>query len=246
MNRSDHASEGEPRKVKARLLWASDIPPKWVEYIKSLSSGRSKDECWPWERSVNRRGYGIFSARLKIVTSISAHRAAFALANGSAPGDFLIRHTCDNPPCCNPSHLIIGTHLDNTHDMLDRNRGKWAKLNQDERIQQTQHFARGTNKTSRRVIGPDGKIRSSAREVDDELGLTKGTTWRRCNDGDSEWSFIDAKNEYSKRQTKWSKKVISPEGKEWNSGSEAAKELGEKLLTVLQWCRRGTRGWRFA
>jgi DNA invertase Pin-like site-specific DNA recombinase len=27
-----------------------------------------------------------------------------------------VLHCCDNPPCCNPSHLFLGTRSENTHD----------------------------------------------------------------------------------------------------------------------------------
>ncbi len=38
------------------------------------------------------------------------------------PDGLFVRHTCDNPPCCNPAHLLIGTAADNTHDAIERDR----------------------------------------------------------------------------------------------------------------------------
>lgn len=35
---------------------------------------------------------------------------------------FCIRHTCDNPRCINPDHLLIGTLKDNMQDMISRGR----------------------------------------------------------------------------------------------------------------------------
>ena len=34
-----------------------------------------------------------------------------------------MRHSCDNPRCCNPNHLSVGTQRDNILDMVKR--GRW-------------------------------------------------------------------------------------------------------------------------
>lgn len=49
------------------------------------------------------------------------------LANGQDPGGLVIRHKCDNPPCCNPAHLEIGTRADNNRDMYERGRERHVK-----------------------------------------------------------------------------------------------------------------------
>lgn len=51
-----------------------------------------------------------------------AHRIAWELTNGPIPKGLICRHRCDNPPCCNPAHLEIGTYHDNNMDMLKRER----------------------------------------------------------------------------------------------------------------------------
>ncbi|WP_080403738.1 HNH endonuclease [Burkholderia ubonensis] len=39
------------------------------------------------------------------------HRIIWNLFNGSKPAaGAVIRHTCDNPGCCNPTHLRHGSH----------------------------------------------------------------------------------------------------------------------------------------
>lgn len=92
---------------------------------------RSEEECWNWtgyQNSGKRSGecrYGridIFGKK-----GVYAHRVAYFLAH---PGKLtleredgrLIRHSCDNPLCCNPRHLLVGTHAQNVEDMLSRGR----------------------------------------------------------------------------------------------------------------------------
>jgi hypothetical protein len=77
------------------------------------------DECWPWQRGKSSRGYGIFSVKHK---SIRAHRFAYFLTHGPIPFGKIILHSCDNPPCCNPSHLTPGTNLENVQDRHSKGR----------------------------------------------------------------------------------------------------------------------------
>jgi len=50
-----------------------------------------------------------------------AHRIAYELLKGPT-GDFFVLHTCDNPPCCNPDHLWLGTQADNIKDCKEKGR----------------------------------------------------------------------------------------------------------------------------
>ena len=51
-----------------------------------------------------------------------AHRIAYYLANGKDPGDLMVCHTCDHPPCCNPAHLWLGDNSANQNDAIAKGR----------------------------------------------------------------------------------------------------------------------------
>lgn len=78
------------------------------------------DECWEWTAYRNQDGYGMIHISRGVT---HAHRVAWELANGPIPQDMSVCHHCDNPSCCNPDHLYVGTQADNMQDMSKRGRG---------------------------------------------------------------------------------------------------------------------------
>lgn len=78
-------------------------------------------ECWEWDSYRTDKGYGHFQVSKKVGPK-RAHRIAYHLATGQDPGELHVLHRCDNPPCCNPAHLFLGTHQDNMRDMIAKGR----------------------------------------------------------------------------------------------------------------------------
>lgn len=84
---------------------------------------RGVNECWPWTGRLDLRGYGRFDLDRKPEL---AHRVMYFLANPEANRSLVVCHECDNPPCCNPEHLWLGTQPQNVQDMDSKGRRKTA------------------------------------------------------------------------------------------------------------------------
>lgn len=80
------------------------------------------DGCWPFTGATQPFGYGIIGVGSRLAGSMLAHRAAFTVTNGPIPPGMCVLHACDNPPCCRPDHLFLGTHADNMADMATKGR----------------------------------------------------------------------------------------------------------------------------
>ena len=96
-----------------RQFWAN------VEKIPLVS-------CWIWTGFCNAKGYGLKSWPIprgdKPQTSLLAHRVSWMIHRGKIPDGLKVLHTCDNPPCCNPEHLFLGTDGDNARDRDQKGR----------------------------------------------------------------------------------------------------------------------------
>ena len=126
--------------------------PNTMDKLWSQVDKRGPDECWPWTGHRSKRGYGLISWH-------NQKRRVTRLILGLEPGDpRQSRHTCDNPPCCNPRHLLPGTALDNARDREQRHRGvrAWTKLTDDQI-----RTIRADGRTPYRVIAADYAVSPS-------------------------------------------------------------------------------------
>jgi hypothetical protein len=93
----------------------------WAKVDKAGPNG-----CWLWTGTKVRLGYGQFRMRNK---RWQTHRLAYVLTYGPVPADKFVCHKCDNPTCCNPDHMFVGTPADNMIDKMNKGRAPHGELN---------------------------------------------------------------------------------------------------------------------
>ena len=97
-----------------------NLSPKQAHRFWSLVDASMPDACWPWLGAILQRGgYGQVSFNYQ---KYRAHRVAYSLVKGSLNKNQVVMHTCDNPVCCNPRHLIAGSQCENMADMTAKGR----------------------------------------------------------------------------------------------------------------------------
>lgn len=83
------------------------------------SRTKKTDTCWIWTAARSSAGYGQLRYGGKIIL---IHRLSYELFIGPIPDGIFVCHKCDNPPCCRPDHLFLGTAFDNTKDCAQKGR----------------------------------------------------------------------------------------------------------------------------
>jgi len=103
-----------PKKISMMTEEEYDesIRQKIIKNIKVNENG-----CWIWQKPIQPTGYGKTTYKLK---SVDCHRVSWIVFKGKIQKGKIICHFCDIRSCCNPSHLWVGTHKENTRDMMNK------------------------------------------------------------------------------------------------------------------------------
>lgn len=111
-----------PDVLAACGLDADDIKRFWANIRQC-----GPNECWEYQRT---KGYGSFRSKGR---KWRANRLALIISSGRDEAKLHALHSCDNPPCCNPSHLRWGTHSENMQDLvrnmdwLEKTSSRWRQ-----------------------------------------------------------------------------------------------------------------------
>jgi DNA-binding transcriptional regulator YiaG len=99
-----------------------DLHPTDVEAVRRRSSRAFKcGDCIETSHAKDGGGYAVFSIiglRTQVARYITATKENLRYDDHS----WQTRHTCDNPSCINPNHLVSGTAAQNAEDKVLRGR----------------------------------------------------------------------------------------------------------------------------
>ena len=117
---------GLPRELSVALAGSVDDV---IEFVERHSIPEPNTGCWLWQKTVNAKGYAYVCDPRQPINRASPKRVVVSrllcevLHGGIANWrEEQARHTCDNPACVNPEHILPGTPMDNRIDMLQRGR----------------------------------------------------------------------------------------------------------------------------
>ena len=188
-------------------------------------------ECWPWQRSLSGNGYGAFQYR-------GSHQWAWMIHNKQEiPKGMHVCHSCDNPICCNPHHLFLGTNADNMRDKMEK--GRQSRINGE---------AIGTSKLTEDIVirlmnewvaGSSAKALAERYEVDASTvgDIVNGENWKHVVGMPGAPTYIQMQKRGRTIQRDW--KLTEQQAGEIMTllargvpGSQIAKQFGVHPATI--------------
>jgi hypothetical protein len=114
----------------------------------------AETDCWEWLGPKHRKGYGIIGKGGRSGGMKLTHRVAWEITHGEpVPDGLFVMHTCDNPPCCNPNHLEVGTHAQNMAHMREAGRSSIGERHY--MVQHPEWIRRGVEQSSTKLTEDD-------------------------------------------------------------------------------------------
>lgn len=113
------------------LRWQRHGDPTWTRPSVAMRLARRSarvGDCLVWTGAIRGDGYGSIRVNGK---AKPASRAAYEEAHGPVPKGMVVMRTCDNPPCINLDHLILGTQQANVRDALAKGRRPQNRVRQE-------------------------------------------------------------------------------------------------------------------
>lgn len=172
------------KEYKQYLMKRRTISPdeKFKERFWAKVDIKGADECWNWKGAKCSGGYGSFWVTDNSINPhkvIGSHKVAYELIHGKIHEGLSVLHRCDNPACCNPNHLFLGTQECNVRDMENKHRGSHPKGEHhglskltESQVKEIRSLYR-TNKYSQRDIA--NKFNVSQYTI---MSIVNGVTWK--------------------------------------------------------------------
>lgn len=159
-------------------------PKELLRFNAKIDKTAGMANCWPWLAGTNQDGYGQIGIRRNGRWRIlKAHRLAWMIAaNKQIPVGKYILHFCDNPRCCNPRHLRLGTQKENMQDASRRNRIRCGMPNN---VGVKNGAAKLNDADVRAIRAQDGPLRPIAEQYGVTVSLVCMIRKRRV------WSHVD-------------------------------------------------------
>ena len=155
-------ASGYSRRVPLRDLFRSKVEI------------RTRGECWPWRGERDRDGYGL-------IKSGGIRRRATHVAIRLARGEIVPRgreamHSCDNPCCCNPDHITVGTRKENANDAARKGRLRTGSTHPNSAIDEKR--AASIKRLLRSGHTAERIARTIGTTIHVVYGIKQGRTWR--------------------------------------------------------------------
>lgn len=167
-------------------------------------------------------GYGIIGIDGGVV---KLHRWFYERANGPIPEGMCVLHSCDNPPCCNPAHLRIGTQQENMRDVKDRKRSHSYAHPESINYGEDVHNSKLTDAQAVEIRFEVAKNELSYRQIGEKYGLDWSTV-QNISSGKS-WQHVVGPITARGKGTKPTS-YVTPQG----AGSHAAKVTEADVLEI--------------